>query len=596
MPLTEADQKRVEAAEAEAEAAGSSKILIRSPPDSQKLGSFTVMCLIMNRTIGSGIYVTPAIVLRATNSVGISLFLWTFGAVFGISGLLVWLELGMSIPKFQPPDEGTDSLQNGERPFENVPRSGGEKNYLEYIYKDPRFRTTCLYGVIFIVLGNLAGNAIAMGQYVMQAAGSPDNDAAVRGIAVAALTAACLIHGLWRHGGIVLNNGLALIKTMTLSAVIIIGFAVAGGASFTDVPMEKKPSNFNTHISFEGPSNDAGSYARSIVYVVYSFSGFKQPFYVLSEVSQPKKRFAKATIGTMVLVAVMFVLANVAYLCAIPKDRILNSDLDMATIFFHDVFGNEIAPRVMSGVIALSIFGNIVVMTFTASKVKQEIAKEGILPYSLFFAKSTTTPYAWFRQKFWPLQNREIEQSPATALLLHWVFAVILVAATSSTSTSIAYLVLVLLYAYTLVVVVGFFVAAGLLYLRVTKGRQWTDNVGFEPWGGPTAAIIYSCTCAFMIIGVFITPSEASPFSYARTGVQHYIVPAVGLGTLLVAYSYYLVFAKLIPRWRRKVLVVEREPVIVRQGGDQDGEWVQILEIVEFWWAARQVDKEVIVG
>lgn len=40
----------------------------------------------------------------------------------------------------------------------------------------------------------------------------------------------------------------------------------------------------------------------------------------------------------------------------------------MATVFFQDVFGNEVAPRVMSGVIALSLFGNIVVMTFTASR------------------------------------------------------------------------------------------------------------------------------------------------------------------------------------------------------------------------------------
>lgn len=40
----------------------------------------------------------------------------------------------------------------------------------------------------------------------------------------------------------------------------------------------------------------------------------------------------------------------------------------MATVFFKDVFGNELAPRVMSGIIAFSIFGNIVVMTFTASR------------------------------------------------------------------------------------------------------------------------------------------------------------------------------------------------------------------------------------
>ncbi|KAL8654156.1 MAG: hypothetical protein Q9226_003544 [Calogaya cf. arnoldii] len=593
MPLTEADQRRVDEAEAEAEAAGPTKLLVRSPDDTEKLGSITVMCLILNRTIGSGIYVTPAIVLRATNSVGLSLLLWTFGAFFGLCGLLVWLELGLSIPKFQPPEEGTASL-DGEGPFENVPRSGGEKNYLEYIYKDPRFQTTCMYGVIFVVLGNLTGNAIAMGQYIMQAAGAPDNPEAVRGIAVAALTGACLIHGLWRNGGIVLNNVLALIKVVTLMAVIVIGFAVAGGANLGNGPVGKDAvkANFNAHKSFTNPSDDAGSYARSILYVVYSYSGFKQPFYVLSEVSRPKKRFATATIATMIMIGVLFILANVAYLCAVPKDRIVSTDLDMANVFFEDVFGNEIAPRVMSGIIALSIFGNILVMTFTASRVKQEIAKEGILPFSLFFARSTTTPYAWFKRRFWPSRSRILEQSPATALLLHWFFAVILVAATSSTTTNIAYLVLVLLYCYTLVVIVGFFVAAGVLYLRFTKRREWTDNLGFKPWGGPTAAIIYSSTCLFMVVGVFITPGETSPFSYAKTGVRHYIVPAVGLGMLLVGYIYYVVFAKLIPRWRKEVLIVEREPIIVRQGGEQNGEWVQILEVVEFWWAARQSGKE----
>ena len=40
----------------------------------------------------------------------------------------------------------------------------------------------------------------------------------------------------------------------------------------------------------------------------------------------------------------------------------------MATVFFREVFGNELAPRVMAGLIAFSIFGNVVVMTFTASR------------------------------------------------------------------------------------------------------------------------------------------------------------------------------------------------------------------------------------
>lgn len=42
----------------------------------------------------------------------------------------------------------------------------------------------------------------------------------------------------------------------------------------------------------------------------------------------------------------------------------------MGLVFFQTVFGNEIAERVMAGAIALSIFGNLIVQTFTASRGK----------------------------------------------------------------------------------------------------------------------------------------------------------------------------------------------------------------------------------
>lgn len=76
---------------------------------------------------------TPAIVLKATNSVGTSLLLWTVGAVFGIAGALVWLEFGLSIPKFRPAELANEPHREGEGPFESVPRSGGEKNYVSVL-------------------------------------------------------------------------------------------------------------------------------------------------------------------------------------------------------------------------------------------------------------------------------------------------------------------------------------------------------------------------------------------------------------------------------------------------------------------------------
>ncbi|KAL8980956.1 MAG: hypothetical protein Q9177_005728 [Variospora cf. flavescens] len=79
MPLTAADQRRVDEAEAEAEAAGPTKLVVRSPTETQKLGSFTT------------------------------------------------------------PGESSDSLRGGEDAYENVPRSGGEKNYVRQA-DEPRGR------------------------------------------------------------------------------------------------------------------------------------------------------------------------------------------------------------------------------------------------------------------------------------------------------------------------------------------------------------------------------------------------------------------------------------------------------------------------
>ena len=221
---------------------------------------------------------------------------------------------------------------------------------------------------------------------------------------------------------------------------------------------------------------------------------------------------------------------------------------------------------------------------------KQEIAKEGVLPFSLFFARSTTTPIGRLINYLWPnhLPDARLEESPAPALFLHWIFCMVMIAATSSTVPHESYGVLVSLYSYAVVVLVGFFVASGLLYLRCfSEGEEWTTGSGFKPWGGPTAAIIYCVTCAFLLVAAFLPPSAGSYFAKSHTGVDWYIVPTVALGTLLLGYAYYSIFEYLIPRFWNKVLMIERDPTIICV----DGEWIQACETVEAWWRAREVPR-----
>ena len=74
----------------------------------------------------------------------------------------------------------------------------------------------------------------------MDAAGVAGNDSAVRGLAVMSLTFACVLHALWRKGGIVLNNLLAFVKVSMLLAIIVLGFAVSAGATFGNVRIVPK--------------------------------------------------------------------------------------------------------------------------------------------------------------------------------------------------------------------------------------------------------------------------------------------------------------------------------------------------------------------
>lgn len=77
--------------------------------------------LVISRVIGSGIFATPGVLVKDVGSVGLSMALWTLGAIIAACGLAISLEYGCMLP-----------------------RSGGEKVYLEFTYRKPRFLASTL--------------------------------------------------------------------------------------------------------------------------------------------------------------------------------------------------------------------------------------------------------------------------------------------------------------------------------------------------------------------------------------------------------------------------------------------------------------------
>lgn len=90
------------------------------PSEKDSLGRFSVLCLIFNRMIGSGIFNASSQIFYNTQSVAVTLLLWLCGVAVALSGIILYIELGLTVPRWQRPD-GTKI---------STPRSGGELPYV----------------------------------------------------------------------------------------------------------------------------------------------------------------------------------------------------------------------------------------------------------------------------------------------------------------------------------------------------------------------------------------------------------------------------------------------------------------------------------
>lgn len=350
-------------------------------------------------------------------------------------------------------------------------------------------------------------------------------------------------------------------------------------------------SNFDPKNSFKS-TGDVSNFVQSLLFAIYPFTGFDQPFYVLSEVAKPKKVFPKAAITAMLTTILLYMLVNISYFCVIPKEsytEVTGTTIDMAGAFFRDLFGPGAAPRAMAGLIAFSIFGNILVLTFTAARVNQEIAKEGILPFSLFFATGKITPWARFRYRSRTAAVDELdfenhlEETPMAALALHWFSSIFMILVTAMLKPSTAYSFLVALYSYVNVAVIGLLTGGGLLYLKIDswtrgeQGRNWYSKTQWTPWLDPLPTIIYALSMAFLIFASFIKPAANSAFSDKVTEYMWFLVPAIGLSSLLWGVVWW--FGLELGQWKgRYRIVVTRTPFLDR---DSEGDYVQKVELVE---------------
>lgn len=494
------------------------------------IGYITAIGLVCNRMIGTGIFATPATIYNLCGgSVGLALIMWVIGAIIALAGLYVYMEFGSAIP-----------------------RNGGEKNYLEFVYSKPKFLITAMYAAYAFLLGWAAGNSIIFGQYILTAAGKEPTRWGERGIGVAAITFAFIVHSTNIKVGAYIQNVLGVFKIGVILFITVTGWVALGGWKKTD----------NFHNSFEG-TKDASAYGvvNALYNVIWSFIGYSNVNYALGEVRNPVKTLKFAAPSALIIVAIIYLFVNIAYFAIVPKELLKTSSTILAADFFQIAFGDN-AKKASSVFVALSALGNVMSVIFSQGRIITQLGREGILPFPKFFASSR--PF----------------NSPLVGLMQHWIVCIITILAPPPGD---AYNFIMNLISYPLNVI-NFLVAVGLLWVN------YKAHKGELKWEPPLKAsvpvtIFFGLSSLYLIVAPYVPPTgDQSVYK----DLPYYVHCVTTWGIFFIGFVYWIFWAKILPKAFGYKLYIEE---IVAE----DGFWrkeIKKIPIDEYQSYVREVQAE----
>ncbi|KAK6431501.1 hypothetical protein LTR95_012340, partial [Oleoguttula sp. CCFEE 5521] len=299
-------------------------------------------------------------ILTSTGSVGVSLMFWLVGFVVSMAGLSLYLGLASYFPA----------------------RSGAEVVYLEQAFPRPRYSFPVAFAVQSVLLSFSSSNAIVLAQYIFRVAGHTATLWEQKGVAVAGYTVVTLLGIYSNRLSFLLSDIIGFIKVFTLIFISITGLVVLGGHTSVKDP------HHNFRDPFAGTTGDGNGLATALVRITFAYAGYQNCFNVMNEVKDPIRTMKRIAPLSLLVIWILYMLCNVAYFAAVPKEEIAASKTTAASLFFSAVFGTK-AAKGLNILVILSALGNLI--TDGQSRVIREIGRQGVLPYPKFWV--TTKPF-----------------------------------------------------------------------------------------------------------------------------------------------------------------------------------------------------------
>jgi APA family basic amino acid/polyamine antiporter len=377
------------------------------------LGLLDSTMLVAGSMIGSGIFIVSADIARLVGSAGWLLVVWAVTGVLTIVAALSYGELAAMMP-----------------------RAGGQYVYLREAYS-PLWGF--LYGwTLFLVIqtGTIAAVAVAFARFlgVFTDAVSPTrwivppimlsqryavSLSTQQLVAIVIIFLLTIVNTRGLELGKLIQNVFTSAKTLSLMALIALGIFVGRNAdalhaNFANFWTPTAVSPITSDLPFIGAVSAAGGALGMLIAIcvgqvgsLFSSDAWNNITFTAGEVRDPRRNIPLSLLFGTALVITLYLLANVAYLCVLPLEKIQHAPDDRVGTAAMEVMFGGAGAGIMAVAIMISTFGCCNGLILAGARVYYAMAQDGL------FFKATAR-----------LNSKHV---PAIALVLQGIWTAVLV-------------------------------------------------------------------------------------------------------------------------------------------------------------------------
>ncbi|HEY5812800.1 MAG TPA: amino acid permease, partial [Terrimicrobiaceae bacterium] len=300
----------------------------------RKVGLITCTALTLANMVGTGVFTSLGFQVQAIPSPFLILLLWVLGGIVAFCGALSYAELAATLP-----------------------RSGGEYNFLTQIYHPA---VGFMAGFVSISVGfsaPIALAAIALGRYL--AVALPGLPAFWTSVSVVLLLAG--VHSLTVRASGNFQVVITLLKLSLILTFVGLGFWLGG-------PLIIAPGERDLEAILSGP------FAVSLMFVLYSYSGWNAAAYIIGEVRDSQRTVPRALMLATAIVTICYVCLNAVFLASGPMN-LFAGRIEVGEIAARNLLGDR-GGRIMAGLIGIGLVSAISAMTWAGPRVAQTVGQD----------------------------------------------------------------------------------------------------------------------------------------------------------------------------------------------------------------------------